>query len=174
MAHDLIFGSTSRDWSCGSVLSFSDVKNPETLEHDLFANRDVSTLGPIVKKEIQANFDTAFRLENAKRLPLAERQAFGRFMSRWVDFNFKKDEKFTKSDFVPLLNFREANKRFTERLAVLDRLAKTPLKTPLATTALAQVPAGGQQLAPRRSPWAWLWGLGLGLAGVAFVKTKIL
>jgi hypothetical protein len=170
MAYDLIFGSTSRDWSCGGVMSFAEAKDPKKLQYDLFANQDASKLGSLVKKEIQENFNTAFRLENTKRLPLAERQAFCRFMTKWVDFNFQKDEKFSKEDFITLLNFREANKRFTERLAVFDQLAKTPLKTPVASTALAKGPAGSPPPAPPSRAWAWLLSLGLGLAGLSFIR----
>jgi hypothetical protein len=174
MSFDLIFGKTQRDWSCGAVLALEDVKNPQALQDDLFARRDSKKLGSLVKAEIQKNFTTIVRLDTAKRLPVAERKAFGAFMRKWVDFNFKKNSQFAESDFVALMNFREANKRFTERLAVFDKVAQTPLKQPLVTTTTVVpfLPPGSQAPESPR-PWGWLLGLGLGLAGLGFITTKL-
>ena len=177
MAHDLVFGRTARDWSCGGeILSLADAKNPDQPQYDLFARRDAKRLGVLVKEEIQKNFTTIVRLDTAKRLPLAVRKEFGGFFRKWYDFNTPRDGKYTEADFMALLNFREANKRFTERLAIFDKLAKTPLKQPLVTpttnVALTTFSPLGTPSPSTPRPWGWLLGLGLGLAGVGFLAGK--
>jgi hypothetical protein len=173
MSFDLIFGKTHRDWSCGAVLALDDVKDSQALRDDLFARRDSKKLGSLVKAEIQKNFTTIVRLDTAKRLPVAERKAFGTFMRKWIDFNYNKNGRFVESDFVALMNFREANKRFTERLTVFDKIARTPLKQPLASTAMVPFSPPGSQAPESPRPWGWLLGLGLGLAGLGFITTKL-
>ena len=173
MAFDLIFGRTRRDWSCGAVLALDDVKDSRAIQDDLFARKDSKKIGSLVKSEIQKNFNTIVRLDTAKRLPIAERKAFGIFMRKWVDFNYNKNSQFTEADFVTLMNFREANKRFTERLAVFDQVAKTPLKKPLATAAMIHFSPPGSQAPESPRPWGWLLGLGLGLAGLGFITGKM-
>jgi hypothetical protein len=177
MAHDLIFGKLARDWSCGAVLSLADVKDPKSLEYDLFATRDAKRIGSLAKEEIQKNFATIVKLDTAKRLPIAVRKEFGAFMRKWVDFNYARNSKYAERDFVALMNFREANKRFTERLAIFDQLAKTPLKQPVAPTLGSspslvpfRLPSSQAPITPR--PWGWLLGLGLGLAGLGFIAGK--
>ena len=174
MAYDLIFGKTSRDWSCGKqLLSLADARDPNRSENDLFTRRDTKRLGALVKDEIQTNFKTILRLDTAKRLPVATRKEYGNFFRKWYDFNYPRDGKYTDQDFVALLNFREANKRFTERLAVYDQLAKTPIKQPITPTSLVPLgfPGGGPAPSTPR-PWGWLLGLGLGLAGAGFLAGK--
>ena len=176
MAYDLIFGKTSRNWSCGAVLSLADAQNPDALKDDLFARRDAKQVGSLVKNEIQQNYNTIVRLDTAKRLPLAVRKEFGSFMRKWYDFNVPRDGKYTQNDFMALLNFREANKRFTERLTIFDKLAKTPLKQPLSpptgTTAMTPFSPPGSLIPETPRPWGWLLGLGLGLAGMGFLAGK--
>jgi hypothetical protein len=172
MAHDLIFGKLARDWSCGAVLSLADVKDPKALEYDLFATRDAKRIGSLAKEEIQKNFATIVKLDTAKRLPVAVRKEFGAFMRKWVDFNYARNSKYAERDFVALMNFREANKRFTERLAIFDQLAKTPLKQPVSPTSLVPFGLPGSQAPTTPRPWGWLLGLGLGLAGLGFVAGK--
>ena len=171
MAYDLIFGKTTRNWGCGSVQALADVKSPDALKDDIFARRDAKRVGALVKEEIQKNFNTIVRLDTANRLPVAERKAFGGFMKKWVAFNYDKDGRYTEADFVALMNFREANKRFTERLNVFEHVAKTPLKKPVVDL-VPFVPAGSQSPDSPR-PWGWLLGLGLGLAGLGFVANKV-
>jgi hypothetical protein len=169
MAYDLIFGKTRRNWSCGSVLALADAKTP--LTYDFAAKGDAKRVGALVREEIQKNVNTIVRLDTAKRLPIAVRKEFGGFMRKWYDFNTPRDGKYTANDFVALLNFREANKRFTERLNIFDQLAKTPLKQPVAPTSLVPFGLPGSQ-PPSPRPWGWLLGLGLGLAGLGFVAGK--
>jgi hypothetical protein len=172
MAYDLIFGKTARNWGCGAVLALADVQNPQELETDLFARRDANRIGALAKEEIQKNFTTIVRLDTAKRLPVAFRKEFGGFMRKWVNFNYGRDGKYTERDFVSLLNFREANKRFTERLNVFDQLAKTPLKQPVAPTSLVPFGLPGAQAAATPRPWGLILGLGLGLAGLGYAAGK--
>ena len=174
MAYDLIFGKTSRDWSCGGqILSLADVRdNPRAIEDDLFARRDAKRIGVLAREEIQKNFTNIVRLDTAKRLPVAVRKEFGGFLRKWYAFNEPRNGKYTEADFVALVNFREANKRFTERLAIFDQLAKTPLKQPVAPTSLVPFGLPGSQAPASPRPWGWLLGLGLSLAGVGFLAGK--
>lgn len=155
------------------MLSLADVKDQRAIEDDLFARRDAKKIGGLVKAEIQKNFNDIVRLDTAKRLPIVERKAFGVFLRKWFDFNFARDGKYTEDDFVALVNFREANKRFTERLTIFDQMAKTPLKQPVAVTSMVQFHPPGSQAPDAPRPWGWLLGLGLGLAGLSFITNKI-
>jgi hypothetical protein len=172
MAYDLIFGKIRRNWSCGAVLSLTDAQAPGTLEYDLSAKRDALRVGSLARAEIQENINTIVRLDTAKRLPLAVRKEFGGFLKKWYDFNTPRGGKYTPRDFIALVNFREANKRFTERLVIFDQLAKTPLKQPVSPTSLVPLGLPGSlQPLPAR-PWGWLFGLGLSLAGLGFIAGK--
>jgi hypothetical protein len=176
MAYDLIFGKTSRNWSCGAVLSLADAQDASKLNNDLFARRDAKRIGVLVKEEIQQNFTTIVRLDTAKRLPMAVRKEFSGFVRKWYDFNTPRDGKYTQADFMALLNFREANKRFTERLTIFDKLAKTPLKQPLtpssSSTSMVPFSPPGSQIEDSPKPWGLILGLGLSLAGVGFLAGK--
>ena len=180
MAHDLIFGKTNRDWSCG-VWTGPD-KEHRQLALDVAAQTDSKKLGQLVRDEIQRNYTTIVRLDTAKRLPVVERKAFGVFMRKWIDFGTAHTQKsaqpiFTSEDIVALNNFREANKRFTERLNIFDQMAKTPLKepvkiTPTTSTDMVQFHPPGWQGPSAPRPWGWLLSLGLGLAGLGFLVGK--
>jgi len=180
MAHDLVFGKTRRDWSCG-VWAGPD-RSHKQLALDVNAEIDSKKLGQLVREEIQKNYDTIVRLDAARRLPVVERKAFGVFMRKWVDFGAVHAQKsaqpvFAGEDVVALKNFREANRRFTDRLAIFDQMAKTPVREPLKLTPVTAMetvqfhPPGWEgPSAPR--PWGWLISLGLGLAGLGFLVGK--
>jgi hypothetical protein len=182
MAHDLILGKTRHDWSCGSWLSLPTEASRRQLALDVSAQTDSKKLGQLVRDEIQKNYSTIVRLDAAKRLPVVERKAFGVFMRKWVDFGAAHAQAsaqpvFTSDDVVALRNFREANQRFTERLAVFDQMARTPLKKPLrlapaADSEIIQFHPPGWQSPSSGRPWGWLLGLGLGLAGLGFLAGK--
>jgi hypothetical protein len=172
MAYDLIFGKTTRNWSCGAAMSLAEVQDPQTLQDDLFIRRDVKRLGSLTREEIQKNFNTIVRLDTAKRLPIAVRKEFGGFLRKWYDFNIPRNAKYVDADFIALINFREANKRFTERLTIYDQLAKTPLKQPVAPTSLVPFGLPGEHPPSTPRPWGWILSLGLGLAGIGFLAGK--
>jgi hypothetical protein len=174
MAYDLILGQTSRDWSIGnsSMCGSSYALDPGTSSFDQnareYLTKDSVALGKAARDEIDKNTREAIRLTNDKRLPEVDRKAFGAFFKKWLAFNESKKGKFVGSDYVAILNFREANKRFTERLAVFAQLAAIPLKTPVAplpsSTAMT-VPAPAK-VKPPAFPWGFLMGLSLGLVGL--------
>ena len=185
MARDLILGKTNRDWSCGiwagPVWAGPD-KSHKQLALDVAAQIDSKKLGQLVREEIQKNYDTIVRLDTARRLPVVERKAFGVFMRKWVDFGSSRAQKsaqpvFAGEDVVALKNFREANRRFTDRLVVFDQMAKTPIKepvklTPVTSTEMTQFHPPGWQGPTAPRPWGWLISLGLGLAGLGFLVGK--
>ena len=193
MAYDLIFGRTRRDWSCGGtgtqslgalgILSLPTEASRRQLALDVSAQADSKRLGQLVRDEIQKNYDTIVRLDTAKRLPVVERKAFGGFMRKWVEFGSahtagnSAQPAFTNEDVVALRNFREANRRFTDRLAVFDQMARTPLRetprlAPATSSNAIQFHPPGWQIPHSDRPWGWLLGLGLGLAGLGFLAGK--
>jgi hypothetical protein len=161
MAHDLILGKTKLDWSCGRAMSSPPARALDD------PNVSPQKLGEIVRSEIQKNYDTIVTLTTAKRLPEAERKAFGGFFRKWIAFALPKDGKFHSEDTVALINFRSANSSFVPRLKILADLARTPLtKSPGMVT-----PTGTSTPDPPR-PWGLLsiLGLGLGLFGLGFAS----
>ena len=169
MAHDLIFGKTSRDWSLGRSSLCGILLDPtitsQLAEQGLKPAFETRALAKKVRADIDKNVREMTRLTNEKRLPEVERKAFGVFFRKWLAFNEEKNQKFTSDDFVALTNFSEANKRFTERLAVFTQMAKTPLKTPVGpveSVALVPTVEGGK-------PWGFWMGLGLGVLGLGFL-----
>ena len=176
MAYDLIVGKTKRDWSCGSILSLPTEAAKRETTVDTFAQLEAPEIGNAVRNEIQKNYNTIVRLDTAKRLPVAVRKEFGGFLKKWLAFGTSHNGKFSGIDTVALNNFREANKRFTERLLVFDRLAKTPLtmplKQPAPPVALTLFHPPGWQAPTSPRPWGWLLSLGLGLLGLRFLAGK--
>ena len=183
MAYDIFLGHTSRDWSCGNVAA-PVVPGMPRQQADM-PQLDSKTLAATTRREIDANTREMIRLTNLKRLPEVERKAFGVFFKKWLTFNETHregfGEKFEGPDYVSLWNFREANKRFTDRLTVFANMAKTPLKTPVSqpvaqsvvpSTALVQFRPEGSLSPVSPRPWGWLLGLGLGLAGLGFIVGK--
>jgi hypothetical protein len=87
---------------------------------------------------------------------------------------FSEGRKFKGEDVVALRNFREANRRFTERLAVFEKVAKTPLKEPVA---MLPAPSGSmipfqppEAIAPASPlPWGWIVGVGASLGCIGFL-----
>lgn len=179
MAYDLVFGKTSRNFSCGAQVAKSlyDLEPSGSPDGEYKYTSPVD-LGKKVKDEIQKNFDTAFRLTNAKRLPEVERKNFGLFMKKWLEFASPKTPKFKEEDLVMLMNFRKANERFTERFAIFDKMASTPLKVPVEikpeSKAMVQFVPPGTMLEKPKFPWILtsIFGLGVGILGFVFGKRK--
>ena len=185
-----VFDSTLGSQTLGSqtlgaqgILSLPTESSRRQLALDVSAQTDSKKLGQLVRDEIQKNYDTIVRLDTARRLPVVERRAFGGFMRKWVDFGASRttgnraQPEFTGEDVVALRNFREANQRFTDRLAVFDQMAKTPLRetprlAPATSSNAIQFHPPGWQTPPSDRPWGWLLGLGLGLAGLGFLAGK--
>lgn len=178
MAHDLIFGKTSRDWSCGALVQRFPTSSPVQADLDVAIETSASSVESLfqeVRKAIQQNFDSAVRLTRAKRLPGAEWKSFSQFMNKWLAFGLSKNGTFGPDDIDSLAAFREANKRFTERLAVYLNIANTPLKKPIQLPLPAPVALAPTAPPPDKSgggSWGWLLGLGLGLAGLGFIVGK--
>jgi len=185
MSYDLVFGKIHRDWSCGSLITKTPWQASDAQQQSLdtaieVSNQSVEKLFTDTRKEIQNNYDAVQRLTRAKRLPAVERKSFASFLEKWLDYGLSKNGLFGPEDIEQLTTYREANKRFTERLAIFINVAATPLKKPIAlppaltaaaTTAMvpATVPpaaSGGGSIA------VWLLGIGLGFLGLGFMTGK--
>jgi hypothetical protein len=173
MAYDLIFGKTRRNWGCGALISLPPSEFQQQMARDSIAKIEVDKLGKLVRDEIQKNFNAILALHANGRIPEADRKAFGPFLKKWIDFGLDRNGKFQAADIVPLKNFREANKRFSERLKVFSQVASTPLKQPLVLAESKELvpfhPPGWKSPETSR-PWAWLFALGAGLGFLLFRK----
>ena len=171
MAYDLALGQTSRDWSCGGRA----IPTPKpTLESAADANP--IELAETVRSEIARNASLAIQLKKTKHLPDAEFAAYRKFHSAWIDYwDFHKG-RFRAQDNLNLWNLRELNKQFAGRFKILDDLAKTSIKrpmaprTPLETTTEITLPSqpGGSVASAVGHPWAVLLGAGLTIGVLAW------
>ena len=153
MAHDLVFGKTSRDWSCGGA--FVDPSQPWS------GQPPAPVLAGQVRAEVSRSAGLASRLRRAGRLPDADWRSVGQLHRRWVDFCDRHPrEEFGEADVLALWNFREANRKISGRLRVLAALA-SPAR-----------PAGTRELAPAQTdarPWYALLGAALALVGAGLL-----
>jgi hypothetical protein len=94
-------------------------KKRRELYQDVQAEADAPALGRQVGEAIQRNFQTIVRL--GKSMPVPERQAFGRFLQKWQEFSTPKNGEYRGADYLELVNFRDANQKYTARLAELSR-----------------------------------------------------
>lgn len=131
MAYDLLLGNTTRDWSCGIALYSTPAKRGERV----LAAIEVRDLGKLVETEIQQNFREIVRLQTAKKMPVDLRRSFKPLLSRWQDFSRPKNGKFVEADYLELVNFRDENRLFTQKLAALTPAATSiPAATSAPTT----------------------------------------
>ena len=159
MAYDLIFGKSSRDWSCGAHPASTDPVGVVT-------QAQVNELAKNTNSEIVAATNLAIKLSRGKRMPEAEKEPFKKFHRKWLAFMDSHRRGCRVEDALALWNFRKLNARFKERFDLLARVAATPIGKPIKT-APAQVTA----LAPKTSAWAWavpLWA-GIAIAGLSWL-----
>jgi hypothetical protein len=168
MAYDLIFGKTSRNWSCGNLV----VQPQPDADRPWKTNADPAELGEVTRKEITANMKLAIQLSKAGRLPQADKEQFSRFHRRWTDAYSARKGKWKKQDVLPLWNFREANKKLGARLKAFEIIAKTPAKAdPSAVSvgpqnAMVRWSPEGSSPAPLPTPWAFLIGIAATLLSI--------
>jgi hypothetical protein len=115
MAKDLVLGSTPRDWSAGISREESRLAY-----NDAVAYRDAPIQAKAVEVETQKNFQTALRLDAQKKLPAADRRAFGVTLRKWQALRDSRPNGFTGEDYVALTNLREENRRHTLRFTELE------------------------------------------------------
>jgi hypothetical protein len=152
MAHDLIFGKTSRDWSCGNLVATPVPERPwDRLP-------EVPKQAEAVRSEMSKTATTAVRLRRAGRLPDAEWRGFGKLHRRWLDLSDSRRGRWRESDSLLLWNLREACGEFSRRFAALGDLSRSK------STALA--PAAPPPPPPSAGPWYAALGAVLALAGV--------
>ena len=155
MARDFILGRTKRRWGRSDLGSFPTVSRATDRERyeDIRAHLEVPALAKTVEAEIQQNYHHIVRLVTSKQMPVAERKSFGKLLARWQEFSTPRTGKWSGADYVALVNFRDANRRVTARLAELDRTAPA-----------AEVPGQPGPTAP--STMRMIAGIALGAAGV--------
>jgi len=178
MSYDLAFGRTQRDWSCGGLVNrFPGSATNQQRDLDAaieISNVSADRLFADVRGEIQTNYEIVMKLTRAKRLPTVESKKFTSFLEGWLNFGLSKNGIFTPDDIEALTQYREANKHFTEKLAVFVHAASVPFKKPLQnlpTPSATEIPSPPAPPVSSNS-WGWLLGLGLGLTGVAIVASK--
>ena len=159
MAHDLIFGKTARDWSCGAHPASADPVNVVT-------QAQVDDLAKSTNREIIQATNLAIKLSRDKRLPDAEKTPFRKFHKKWLAFMDNHKRGCSMEDALALWNFRKLNQRFKARFDMFAKVATTPVGKPIeAAPATAMVPA------PKASAWSWavpLWA-GLAIAGLTWL-----
>jgi hypothetical protein len=159
MAHDLIFGKTTRDWSCGNLVATPVPERP----WDLLP--EVPKQAEAVRSEMSRTAASAIRLRRTGRLPEADWQGFRKLHKRWVSLSESRRGRWRESDSLQLWNLREACKSFSQRFAALDALSKP------ASTALS--PATPPSPTPSsHSPWYAALGAALALAGVGLFTRR--
>ena len=159
MAYDLIFGKTSRNWSCGAHPASTDPTGMVT-------QSQVDELAKATNGEIVQSTNLAIKLSRSKRLPDAEKEPFKRFHGKWMAFTASRRDGCRIADALALWNFRKLNERFRSRLDVFARVAATPIRKPAGSDA-----AESTALAPRTSAWTWtlpLWA-GIAIAGLSWL-----
>ena len=161
MAYDLIFGKTSRDWSCGA-----HVESSAPIE--ITSKIQVGKLAEDTNREIVRCTNLAIKLGQTGRLPEAEKMPFRKFHKKWIAFMSGKEGRYRAEDALALWNYRKLNERFKERFDTFAKVAATPLKPPAGPLAPT---APTTALAPRTFPWTWavpLWA-GLAIAGLTWL-----
>ena len=159
MAHDLIFGRTKRDWSCGA--------HPAPAEPEgLVTQSQVDELAKTTNSEIIKSTNLAIKLSRSKRLPDAEKEPFKRFHKKWLAFMDSHRSGCRVEDALALWNFRKVNERFKTRFDVFAKVATTPLRKPSEPS-----PTEIASPAPRAPAWSWslpLWA-GIAIAGLTWL-----
>lgn len=127
MAHDLLRGKTRRDWSCGIdvPLFMTEARRREAGE-DVLASQEVGQLGKLVDSEIQQSFSKIAKLNAAGKMPPTLRRSFRPLLARWQEFKTVRRAKFAGSDYLDLVNFRDENRRFAQKLAPISSLVSAP------------------------------------------------
>lgn len=173
MARDLLLGNTRRRWergsSCGQVPPpplFMTEKKRRELYQDVQAEADAPALGRQVGEAIQRNFQTIVRL--GKNIPITERKAFGKFLQKWQEFSMPKNGKYAGTDYLELVNFRDANQKYTARLAELSAKVKPArvADSPSTGAPTASAPPASAPPPPPVTLARVLLPAALGLAGV--------
>lgn len=153
MAYDLIWGSTPRDWSCGSRLV--DASQPWS------GQPPAPRLAELARGEITRTSALAIKLRRAGQLPDADWRDYGALHKRWVAFSDQHRGNFREGDTLALWNFRKLNEKFTRKLVALSRLASPKdlaTTTPATTTPATPRPGEGGK-------WYLLLGAALTVAG---------
>ena len=162
MAHDLILGSTKRDWGTGASF-YPPTPNPGLEDA---SSMDPSDLAEAVRHEIASATNLAIKLSKSKRLPPADYAAFKKFHTAWNIYSGQHSGKWTKRDNLNLWNLRQINRQFDARFMVFDAVAKAPIRRP-------DVPVPGTSLAPiappAGHPVAVLLGIGIGIGALAWL-----
>jgi hypothetical protein len=154
MAHDLILGKTSRDWSCGGNAAPAPSTDPpwERLP-------EAPKLAEAVRSEMSRAATAAIRLRRAGRLPDATWREFGKLHRRWLALSDARRGRWREADSLLLWNLRRSCEGFGKQFAALDDLSKPGSTAP--------VPAATAPPAPRSpAPWYVALGAALALAGV--------
>jgi hypothetical protein len=173
MAHDLLLGTTRRDWSCGIDLYLTQDRRRE-MAQDILSDREVGELGKLVDDEIQQSYREIVRLNTSQKIPADLRRSFRPLLARWQEFSGPRQGKFAGSDYVALVNFRDENRQFAQKLATISATApqSSSEKSP---TVLAEKSIAPHTTPPRppQEPWVSPTTIALAVGGVASLALLI-
>lgn len=168
MAHDLIFGKTGRDWSCGISAS------PDS-PGEIRSKEQTVALADATRTEISNNVKACRQLMRDRKIPEQHRLAFSKFNKRWGEYpmSIKLDPQI--SDALALYTFRKQNQRFTSLFAAL---ASTPGPGPKISDAELAIETKTETRTEDKkddqdgSTVLKLLGAGLLIAGIGFAISK--
>jgi hypothetical protein len=161
MARDLLRGKTWRDWSCGIDLYLTQARRRE-MAQNILADREVGELGKLVEDEIQQSYREIVRLQAAQKMPPDLQRSFRPLLARWQEFSTSRRRKFAGSDYLALVNFRDENRQFAQKLAVI---ASIPLSSSRTSPSALSLPKSPSSLA--------LGAAGLfGLCGLSLISSQ--
>jgi hypothetical protein len=153
MAHDLIFGRTTRDWSCGGAAA------PPATDPPWERLPEAPRLAEAVRSEMSRAASSAIRLRRRGRLPDATWREFGKLHRRWLALSDARRGRWREADSLLLWNLRKTCEGFGQKFATLGDLSRpgsTALVPATSTTSPPSSPA----------PWYLALGAALALAGV--------
>jgi hypothetical protein len=153
MAHDLIFGKTSRDWSCGGAATPPATSPPwERLP-------EAPRLAEAVRSEMSRAASAAIRLRKRGLLPDAAWREFGKLHRRWITLSDARRGRWRESDSLLLWNLRKSCEGFGQKFSTLDDLSRPGSTALVPTTPTPPAPSSP-------APWYVALGAALALAGV--------
>jgi hypothetical protein len=152
VAHDLIFGRTNRNWSCGSAAATPAPEQPRA------RLPEVPEQASVVRSLMSSTAATAIRLHRSGRLPEADWRAFGELHRRWVSLSDSRRGHWREADSLTLWRLRGACDAFVKKFSSLEELSR-PRVTALAPTPPPQPPTIS-------GPWCAALGAALALAGL--------
>lgn len=169
MARDLILGRTKRDWSCGLQPLPTRAERSVLAEHlwgRVWDKSEAAELGRRVDTRFRQIYKQVTELQASGKMTPVVRQEFGKLYRLWHDFSLPKDGKFEPSDYVELLNFRDALQPHYLAVAALAAQRSEPRNSTSA-------PPQGSLPSPTKLVLQTALGAGMAAVVVALAASKL-